>query len=46
MVCKNTIEERIVQLQKKKQWISDELIQAEEGFVKNLSEEDVEFLFS
>jgi SNF2 family DNA or RNA helicase len=46
MLCKNTIEERIHQLQEKKQWISDELIQAEEGFVKNLSEADVEYLFS
>lgn len=46
MICKNTIEERIIQLQQKKQWISDELIRAEEGFVKNLSEEDVSFLFS
>lgn len=46
MICKNTIEERILQLQHKKQWISEELIQAEDGFVKNLSEEDVSFLFS
>jgi len=46
MICTNTIEERIIQLQQKKQWISDELIQAEDGFVKNLSEEDVAFLFS
>jgi SNF2 family DNA or RNA helicase len=46
MICKNTIEERILQLQAKKQWISDELIHAEDGFVKNLSEDDVEFLFS
>lgn len=46
MICKNTIEERIIQLQQKKQWISDELIHAEDGFVKNLSEEDVSFLFS
>lgn len=46
MICTNTIEERIIQLQQKKQWISEELIQAEDGFVKNLSEEDVAFLFS
>lgn len=46
MICKNTIEERIIQLQKRKGDISEELVHAEDGFVKNLSEEDVEYLFS
>jgi superfamily II DNA or RNA helicase len=46
MICKNTIEEKIIQLQKRKGDISDELVHAEDGFVKNLSEEDVEYLFS
>jgi hypothetical protein len=45
MICKDTIEERIIELQQKKKTLSDELISAEEGFVKNLSEEDVAYLF-
>lgn len=46
MICKDTIEERIIELQQKKQLLSDELISAEEGFVKNLTEEDVAYLFA
>lgn len=46
MICKNTIEERILQLQQRKQSISDELISEDSGFVKQLTEEDVQFLFS
>ncbi|MFA6057087.1 MAG: DEAD/DEAH box helicase [Taibaiella sp.] len=45
MICKDTIEERIIELQQKKKTLSEELISAEEGFVKNLSEEDVVYLF-
>jgi SNF2 family DNA or RNA helicase len=45
MICKDSIEEKIVALQEKKKTLSDELISAEEGFVKNLSEEDVAYLF-
>jgi SNF2 family DNA or RNA helicase len=44
MICKNTIEEKIIQLQAKKQTLSDELIKEEEGFVKQLTEEDLAFL--
>ncbi len=46
MLCKGTIEEKILQLQEKKQFLSDELVSAEDGFVKNLSEEDIAYLFS
>ncbi len=46
MICKNTIEEKIVSLQQKKKKLSEELISADEGFVKSLTEEDVKFLFS
>jgi SNF2 family DNA or RNA helicase len=46
MICKDTIEEKIIQLQNRKQSVSDELISEDDGFVKNLSTEDVEFLFS
>ncbi|OJV56359.1 MAG: hypothetical protein BGO31_14830 [Bacteroidetes bacterium 43-16] len=46
MLCKDTIEEKMVLLQQKKANISDGLVHAEENFVKNLSEEDVQYLFS
>jgi SNF2 family DNA or RNA helicase len=46
MICRGTIEEKIIQLQQRKKKLADELITEEEGFVKALSEEDVEFLFS
>ncbi|RYY98771.1 MAG: DEAD/DEAH box helicase [Chitinophagaceae bacterium] len=44
MICKDSIEEKIFQLQQRKATISDELIQAEEGFVKSLTLDDVKFL--
>ncbi len=46
MICKDTIEEKIIQLQERKKELSDHLIGDNEGFVKQLSKEDVEFLFS
>ncbi|MFT3703960.1 MAG: SNF2-related protein [Agriterribacter sp.] len=46
MICKNTIEEKIILLQQKKKKLSEELISADESFVKSLTEEDVEYLFS
>lgn len=45
MICKNTIEEKIINLQQKKKKLSEDLISADEGFVKSLTEEDVEYLF-
>lgn len=45
MICRDTIEEKIMQLQDRKKNLSKELIPEEEGFVKALSEEDVQFLF-
>ena len=44
MICKNSIEEKIIQLQAKKNTLSEELIKEEEGFVKQLTEEDLAFL--
>ncbi|GAB4092338.1 DEAD/DEAH box helicase [Flaviaesturariibacter terrae] len=44
MICSDTIEEKIWQLQQRKAKLSSELIQAEEGFVKSLTLEDVKFL--
>lgn len=45
MICKDSVEEKILQLQEKKKMLADDLIQEEAGFVKNLSRDDVEFLF-
>lgn len=45
MICKDTIEEKIIELQQKKKSLSEELISEEEGFVKNMTEEDVAYLF-
>jgi len=46
MVCRDTIEEKIIRLQERKQQLAEDLIGGEEGFVKALSEDDVAFLFS
>ncbi|RYG02992.1 MAG: DEAD/DEAH box helicase [Chitinophagaceae bacterium] len=46
MVCRDTIEEKIIQLQDRKKQLADDLISEEEGFVKALSEDDIKFLFS
>lgn len=45
MICKDTIEEKIINLQQRKKQTADELISEEDGFVKNLNEEDVAYLF-
>jgi len=46
MICKDTVEEKIMQLQQRKKKLATELIGEEEGFVKGLTEDDIEFLFS
>ena len=46
MICKDTIEDKILQLQDKKRSLAKDLITDDEGFVKTLSREDVEYLFS
>ncbi|MEO6231902.1 MAG: DEAD/DEAH box helicase [Ferruginibacter sp.] len=46
MICKDTIEEKIMQLQQRKKKLAEELVGEEEGFVKALTETDIEFLFS
>jgi SNF2 family DNA or RNA helicase len=45
MICRDTIEEKIVSLQQRKKQLSEDLVSEEEGFVKRLSEEDITFLF-
>ncbi len=46
MICKNTIEEKILQLQEKKKMLSDDLISTEANVLKKLSKEDIQDLFS
>jgi len=46
MICKNTIEEKILLLQNKKTELARELITEEKSFLKNLNKEDIEYLFS
>jgi len=46
MICKDTVEEKILQLQQKKKSLSNELISEEKSFIKKLTKDDVEFLFS
>ncbi|MFI5133517.1 MAG: SNF2-related protein [Chitinophagales bacterium] len=46
MICKDTIEDKILQLQEKKRMLAKELIADDATFVKSLTKEDVEYLFS
>ncbi|MBZ5857506.1 DEAD/DEAH box helicase [Flavihumibacter profundi] len=46
MICKDSIEEKIVELQERKKALSDALISEDEGFIKQLTEEDIRYLFS
>ena len=46
MICRDTIEDKIIQLQEKKRALAKELISDDATFVKSLSREDVEYLFS
>lgn len=46
MICKDSIEEKILQLQAKKKLIAEDIISTEAGFMKKLTQEDIEELFS
>ena len=45
MICKDTIEDKIIQLQERKRLLAKDLIADDTGFVKRLTKEDVEYLF-
>jgi SNF2 family DNA or RNA helicase len=45
MICKGTIEEKIIQHQSNKRQLSNDIIQTDESFVKSLSKESIEELF-
>ncbi len=44
LICKDSIEERIIRLQEQKKELADSLVGEETGFVKALTVEDLEFL--
>ncbi len=46
MICKDTVEEKIVQLQQKKKQLANELVTEDAGFIKKLTKDDIAFLFS
>ena len=46
MICKDSVEEKIMLLQQKKKALAGDLIADDAGFVKKLSKDDVAFLFS
>jgi non-specific serine/threonine protein kinase len=46
MICKDTVEDKILKLQEKKKALAADLITDDAGFVKNLTKEDLEYLFS
>jgi non-specific serine/threonine protein kinase len=46
MICKDTIEDKILQLQDRKRALAKDIIADDTGFVKSLTREDVEYLFS
>jgi non-specific serine/threonine protein kinase len=45
-IVKNSVEEKILELQQRKKQLSDQLITSDNGFVKHLTREDLEILFS
>jgi SNF2 family DNA or RNA helicase len=45
MICRDSVEEKILQLQERKRSLAADLITDEAGFVKTLTREDVDYLF-
>ncbi len=46
MICKDTVEEKILELQEKKKEVASELVSTEAGFIKKLTQDDIVGLFS
>jgi len=46
MICKNTIEEKILKLQEKKKKIAGDIVQTDENIMKTLKADDIRELFS
>lgn len=45
-ICKDTVEEKIMQLKEKKNQLVKEIISDDSNFIKTLTREDIEYLFS
>jgi non-specific serine/threonine protein kinase len=46
MICKDSVEEKIIQLQERKMMLTKEIVQEDTAFFKSLTKEDVGYLFS
>ena len=46
MICKNTVEEKILKLQEKKTKIANDIVQTDENVMKNIGIDDIQDLFS
>ncbi|MFT4152332.1 DEAD/DEAH box helicase [Parafilimonas sp.] len=46
MICRDTVEEKILALQQKKQLLVKDIISEDAGFIKSLGEDDVKYLFA
>lgn len=46
MLCKDTVEEKILQLQQRKKQLASDLVTEDAGFIKKLTKDDIAFLFS
>ena len=46
MICKNTVEEKILQLQNKKKKIAGDIVQTDESIMKTIQADDIRELFS
>lgn len=46
MICKDTVEEKILELQARKKQLANDLVTEDAGFIKKLTKDDVAFLFS
>jgi non-specific serine/threonine protein kinase len=46
MICNDTVEDKILKLQDRKRSLAKELISDEDGFIKSLTKDDINYLFS
>ena len=46
LICKNTVEEKILKLQSKKKKIAGDIVQTDENIMKSLDVQDIQELFS
>ena len=46
LICKNTIEEKILHLQERKKTLIGQILEGESGFMKSLTKDDIDYLFS